>query len=337
MYHPTTRLLTVLELLQAHGRLSGPELARRLDVDVRTLRRYIVRLEELGIPIMAERGRHGVYALVAGYKLPPMMFNDDEALALSLGLLAAGTLGLASATPAVESAQAKIERVLPTALKTRVHALAETVRLQLRPGSPRHDGQTLLTLSSAAHAGQRVAFHYQAGSGQQTDREVDPYGLIYRDGLWYLVGHCHLRQALRNFRLDRISQVTARSQVFNLPADFDPVGFLDQQLASLPRSERVEVRLHTNLDTARQAFRPDIGLFLAQADSVLLQARTDHLDWFARQLACLPFDFDILHPSSLQQALHNHAQKLLRHQPHQQGQTATDQAAASPAQPADGT
>ncbi|UUZ65423.1 HTH domain-containing protein [Polaromonas sp. P1-6] len=99
MYSPTTRVLTVLELLQTHGRLSGAELARRLEVDGRTLRRYIAKLEDLGIPVVAERGRYGCYSLVAGFKLPPMMFTDDEALALSIGLVAARSLGLAEAAP----------------------------------------------------------------------------------------------------------------------------------------------------------------------------------------------------------------------------------------------
>ena len=117
MYSPTTRVLTVLELLQAHGRLSGAELARRLEVDGRTLRRYIAKLEDLGIPVVAERGRYGCYSLVAGFKLPPMMFTDDEALALALGLLAARGLGLAEAAPAVQSAQAKLERVMPAPLR----------------------------------------------------------------------------------------------------------------------------------------------------------------------------------------------------------------------------
>src|SRR6266849_6624372 len=107
MPRPTTRVLAVLELLQTHGRMSGAELARRIEVDGRTVRRYISMLEELGIPITAERGRDGAYMLVAGFKLPPMMFTDDEALALSVGLLAARGLGLAGAAPAVASAQAK--------------------------------------------------------------------------------------------------------------------------------------------------------------------------------------------------------------------------------------
>src|SRR5688500_16302858 len=103
MDHPATRVLAVLELLQAHGRMSGSELARRLAVHPRTVRRYVALLEEMGIPVTAEQGRLGGYSLVAGFKLPPMMFTDDEALALSVGLLAARGLGLDGAAPAVAS------------------------------------------------------------------------------------------------------------------------------------------------------------------------------------------------------------------------------------------
>src|SRR5207249_11747539 len=112
MYFPTTRVLTVLELLQSHQRLSGPEIAERLEVDPRTVRRYITMLQDLGIPVEAERGRHGSYRLRPGFKLPPLMFTDEEARALTLGLLAARKLGLVVAAPAVEAALVKIERVL---------------------------------------------------------------------------------------------------------------------------------------------------------------------------------------------------------------------------------
>jgi predicted DNA-binding transcriptional regulator YafY len=113
MYHPTTRVLAVLELLQTHGRLSGAEMSARLAVDARTLRRYIVTLEEIGIPITTERGRHGGYALMPGFKLPPMMFNDDEALALSVGLLAARSLGFSEAAPSRAPCRAAPCRPLP--------------------------------------------------------------------------------------------------------------------------------------------------------------------------------------------------------------------------------
>src|SRR5687768_8796768 len=129
MYHPTTRVLAVLALLQAHGRMSGAGLAQRLEVNVRTLRRYIVMLQDLGIPINAERGRNGAYVLSAGFKLPPMMFTNEEALALTVGLISARRLNLADTDRAIESALAKLERVMPLDLKSRVRALTETIQL----------------------------------------------------------------------------------------------------------------------------------------------------------------------------------------------------------------
>src|SRR5688572_873040 len=129
MYHPTTRVLAVLALLQAHGRMSGAKLAERLEVNVRTLRRYIIMLQDLGIPIEAERGRNGAYVLSAGFKLPPMMFTNEEALALTVGLISARHINLAETDRAVESALAKLERVMPLDLKGRVRALTETITL----------------------------------------------------------------------------------------------------------------------------------------------------------------------------------------------------------------
>ena len=136
MSHPTTRVLALLELLQAHHRLGGRELARRLGVDERTVRRYAVRLQDLGVPVVAERGRYGGYHLMPGYKLPPLMFTDGEAVAVVLGLLASERLGLATATPAVESALAKIQRVLPTALRAQTLGIQETLGFTLAPRQP---------------------------------------------------------------------------------------------------------------------------------------------------------------------------------------------------------
>lgn len=129
MYHPTTRVLTVLELLQARGRLSGPELAERLEVDLRTVRRYVTMLQDLGIPVEAARGRHGGYRLRPGFRLPPLVFSDDEALALTLGLLSARRLGLATDAVTAEGALAKLERVLPPDVRARVAAVQETLTI----------------------------------------------------------------------------------------------------------------------------------------------------------------------------------------------------------------
>src|SRR5215217_1175316 len=133
MYHPTTRVLTVLELLQAHESISGPNLAARLEVNIRTVRHYITLLQDLGIPIEAERGRQGGYRLRPGFKLPPLMLTEDEALAVTLGLLAARRLGLAAAAPAVEGALAKLERVLPAAVGERVRTVQEALGFTLAP------------------------------------------------------------------------------------------------------------------------------------------------------------------------------------------------------------
>jgi predicted DNA-binding transcriptional regulator YafY len=307
MYSPTTRVLTVLELLQTHGRMSGAELAARLEVDVRTLRRYVARLDELGIPVTAERGRYGHYSLVAGFKLPPMMFADDEALALSVGLLAARQLGLAQAAPAVERAQAKLERVMPDPLKARLRALSETISLDLsRSTAATHDNATLLTLSMAAHSRQRVHLRYRTPQGEgltESERDFDAYGLAWRGGRWYAVGHCHLRKELRSFRLDRIVDVTTRNLFFSPPATFDAVAYLAQSAATMPRAIRVVVLLRTDLNTARNELFESIGVFQPTDTGVLLTSQVDDLNWYARELARLPFAFAVQEPAALRRAL----------------------------------
>lgn len=311
MPQPTTRVLAVLDLLQSHGRMSGSELARRVGVDVRTLRRYIVMLEDLGIPLTAERGRHGAYMLVAGFKLPPMMFTNDEAVALSVGLAAARGLGLAEASPAVESVQAKLSRVMPDKLKGQVGAVADTVKIDLRL-SPSHPDShvALVALTSAAQARQRVNMHYVSGQGERTERAFDPYGLAYWAGSWYALGMCHLRQGLRSFRVDRVRGVEAMAATFQRPKDFDALNQLMQNIASMPRGRAIEVLLHTDLKRASDAFPLSFGLLEPRKDGVLLRATADDLNWFARRLASLPFDFEIRTPDALRTALARCATRL---------------------------
>ena len=311
MYSPTTRVLTVLELLQTHGRLSGPDLAQRLAVDGRTLRRYIGKLEDLGIPVIAERGRYGCYSLMPGFKLPPMMFTDDEAMALSVGLLAARKLGLAAASPAVESAQGKLERVMPSALKQRVRALSATVALDLKRPVPLDDSQVLMALSLAAYGHQRVHLAYRSARDEATERDFDPYGLAYRGGRWYVVGQCHLRHGLRSFRLDRVQSVVSSDVHFTPPVDFDAVRHVALGVASLPRAMQVEVLLKTDLDTARKELFESLGLVQPCEGGVLLHSQTDDLDWFARELARLPFDFEVRQPPALRDALRGQGQRLM--------------------------
>src|SRR5262245_50639543 len=127
VYRPTARVLTVLELLQAQGRMTGAAIAARLEVDIRTARHYVEMLRDLGIPVEAERGRHGAYRLRPGFKLPPLIFTEDEALALTLSLMAARQSGLAATAPAVAGVLAKVERVLPETTRARIRAVERTV------------------------------------------------------------------------------------------------------------------------------------------------------------------------------------------------------------------
>lgn len=311
MVKPATRVLAVLDLLQTHGRMSGPELASRVGVDVRTLRRYIVMLEDLGIPLTAERGRHGAYMLVAGFKLPPMMFTNDEAVALSVGMVAVRGLGLAEAAPAVESAQAKLARVMPDGVRRHARAIAETVRVDLQssaraPGS----NKPLIALTEAAQTQRRVLLQYTSAHGLRSERRFDPYGLAWWSGAWYGLGMCQLRHALRSFRLDRMGAVTLLDEHFVRPSGFDALEKLARGIAGIPRGHVVEVLLRTDLATARQAFSSSFGLLEPVDDGVLLRSGADDLDWFARRLAGLPFDFDIRKPAALRGALARCAARL---------------------------
>jgi predicted DNA-binding transcriptional regulator YafY len=312
MYHPTTRVLAVLELLQARGRMTGAELAQRLEVDIRTLRRYITMLQDLGIPIVAERGRYGAYELGAGFKLPPMMFTNDEALALSIGLLAARQLGLAETIQAVESARAKLEQVMPLELRSRVQALTETITLDLDTAPLALSGQVMLTMSTATQSQQRVHLRYRSSQGDETERDFDSYGLVCRQGKWYAVGRCDLRHSLRSFRLDRIVQVELTETRFDRPTDFDALEHVVQAIATLPRRFGFKVVLKTDLATAQSQIFEVLGLLEPDEAGVLLRGSTDNLAWLARQLARLPFEFLVREPEQLRAALRQRADELAR-------------------------
>jgi predicted DNA-binding transcriptional regulator YafY len=311
MTRPTTRVLAVLDLLQAHGRMSGPELARRIGVDARTLRRYVRALEDLGVPVTSERGRHGAYLLVAGFRLPPMMFTNDEAVALSVGMVAARGLGLADAAPAIASAQSKLARVMPAALTAQVHAITDTVSVDLRGATNVPASNAALgVLAAAARAQQRTRLAYRSAGGEDTLRDVDPYGLAFYFGAWYAVGWCHLRRDLRSFRLDRVRSVAALPASFRRPDGFDALARLRESVALLPRAHAIAVLLECDFDAARQAFPSEFGLIEPAEGGVLLRTSADDLDWFARRLAGLRFGFRIRAPEALHDALAAHVDTL---------------------------
>jgi len=311
MYHPTTRVLAVLSLLQAHGRMSGPELAGRLEVNIRTLRRYIIMLQDLGIPIEAERGRNGAYVLSPGFKLPPMMFTNEEALALTVGLISARRLNLADTDRAVESAFAKLERVMPLDLKSRVRALSETITLDAGPASSTPPTETVLSaMSSAAQLQQRVHIRYHPSQGEETERDIDPYGLTYYLHKWYAVGYCHLRLDLRSFRLDRITQISLVDVNFERPNHFDPLAYIMQAIATMPRKFAFELLLKTDIDTAQKEVFDVLGILEASQEGVIMRGSVEDLDWLARQISIFSFDFIVREPAELRAELKKHSLRL---------------------------
>ncbi len=311
MYHPTTRVLAVLALLQAHGRMSGSELAARLEVNIRTLRRYIIMLQDLGIPIEAQRGRNGAYVLSAGFKLPPMMFTNEEALALTVGLISARRLNLADTDRAVESAFAKLERVMPLELKSRVRALTETITLDPHRASSTPPSEAVLsTMSSAAQLQQRVHIHYHPNQGEDTERDFDPYGLTYYLQKWYVVGYCHLRQDLRSFRLDRIIDIDVINAHFKRPEGFDPLAHMMQAIATLPRKYAFELLLKTDISTAQNEVFDVLGILEIDEDGIIMRGSVEDLDWLARQISIFSFDFVVREPEELREELKKHSVKL---------------------------
>ena len=301
----------MLELLQSQGLVSGAELARRIEVDARTLRRYISALEDMGIPITTEQGRYGGYRLIPGYKLPPMMFTEEEAQALSLGLIAARGLGLSDAAPAIESVQAKLDRVLPSAPRKTLAALRESVALQTGNARTSADARLLRVLSESAGTRRTAMLRYRAADGALTSRDFDVYGNVFRGGRWYVVGHCHLRQGLRTLRLDRVAHAEVTAKPFTRPDGFDPVEYLGRALASVPRGVPTEVFLPTDLERARRELFNGLGVPEAVEGGVLVKGFCDEIDWYARELMRLPFAFDVRAPVELRGAVRRLASELV--------------------------
>jgi predicted DNA-binding transcriptional regulator YafY len=296
--------------LQAYPRITGAELAERLELDPRTVRRYIAMLQEWGIPILAKRGRYGAYQLMPGFKLPPLMFTEDEALALTLSLLVAKESGLAQVAPAFDGALAKVERVLPASTRSRIQAVEQTVAFGGGAAPPGPSGPAVLALSSAIQSGQRVLMSYRSSQDELTQRAFDPYGIAYHLDLWYTIGYCHLRKDRRLFRLDRIREIELTSESFSPPANFHALEEVQRALASVKRQWRIEVWLQTTLPEAQRQLRSANARFEEMDGGVLFRVEVADLPWMARTLAGLGVPFRILHPPELPEVMREYAEAL---------------------------
>ena len=236
MLTPTARLLELLELLQTQPLITGREISDRLEIDPRTVRRYVEALQDLGIPVEGQRGVGGGYRIRPGYRLPPLMLTDDEAVVVALGVFAARRLGLSASDESVDGARAKLHRVLPDALRRRVEALESSLEFTKQPtrGVP-VSGNAVLLLAEAIRRRRRLRATYRSYSGDQTRRELSPHGLVVHSGRWYLAAHDHLRDDLRTFRVDRMQRTRVVGEPALAPPDgFDAVAYVSTSLARVP-------------------------------------------------------------------------------------------------------
>lgn len=310
VYRPTARVLTVLELLQSHGRMTGAELARRLEVNIRTVRDYIEMLADLGIPVEAVRGRYGAYRLRPGFKLPPLIFTEEESFALTLALLIARAQGFAQASAAFEGILAKVLRVLPETTRTQIQAVAQTVLFEDYSFHAAPSLSAVTVLSAGLQAGRRVRLQYRSAQGDSTVRGFDPYGVVSHEGIWYTIGYCHLRQAQRLFRLDRIAQAEVSGQSFALPLNFDARAAVQRALAEVKRVWHIEVWLKTTLPAAQRSLRLPLTFFEEASGGVLFRCEVSDLPWMARTLAGLGVPFAIHRPEELRHVTSQYAQQL---------------------------
>jgi len=311
MYSPTTRLLTILELLQAHHRMSGSQIAQRLEVEVRTVRRYIVMLQDMGIPVEAERGPEGAYYLRRGYKLPPLMFSDGEAVALTLGLLMMRAFQLPVEVAAVEGALAKTERVMPEKLLDQVRGLQAAITFSVSSPPAQLQPKFVSLLSTAVQQSKRVFLRYLTFGGDESSRAFDPYGIVYHEGYWYTAGYCHLRNDLRTFRIDRIRVLDLLDQSFTRPTDFDALQYVLNTLATMPGTYAIEIVLHGTMDQVSQVLSPMAGMLEQTADGIIWRREVHELSWVAHLILQFDFPVTIRQPIELQDTMQQLAEKAL--------------------------
>jgi predicted DNA-binding transcriptional regulator YafY len=303
------RVLALLEALQDRPSATGPQLAARLGVDVRTIRRDVVTLQDLGIPVDAERGPAGGYRLRPGYRMPPLMLTAPEATVVMLGLVAARHDGLDAA-----GALDKVRRVLPDAVRRRVEALEATLRFtEPRAGAPAPDADRLTALAEAALRGRRVHARYTTSEGRSSERELSPFGLVAHGGRWYVPAHDHGRGEPRTLRADRFGAVRLGGPGVAPPPGFDAVDFVTRALARVPYAHEVEVVVHAPAAEVARRFGPSLAeLEPAGPDRTVVRLRADSLDWVAGLLAGAGCDFAVRRPEALRDALAALAERLRR-------------------------
>lgn len=315
MLPTSARLLRLLSLLQARRFWSGADLAERLEITDRTLRRDIDRLRSLGYPVHATSGVAGGYQLGAGAALPPLQLEDDEALAVSIALGTAATSSVTGIEEAALRALSKLEQVLPTRLQKRAQALRSTI-VPLSHARAGVDAALLSTVASACRDHIELRFAYADSRGRPSDRRVEPQGLVHTGQRWYLVAWDVRRADFRTFRVDRIARAPALGARFAPrppPDEGDLRKYVSRSLSSSVYEAQASLILHAPLEVIAERVSPSAAL-LERVDEgrCRMRAGAPSLEGIAAWVLMLGVDFEVEHPRELVSSLRALSERLAR-------------------------
>lgn len=282
MADTTARALQMLELLQSAQLRTVAELAERLGVDERTIRRDVERLRDLGLPVDAVRGRYGGYQLAAGRLVLPLMFSKEEVIAVFLGLASSQTASRAGDT-AAQTALGKIRRAMPTAAARRMEALLGTMTSTPQGGDAAPESSVMLTLAEAVDRRQVVDLRYLSGRGSASRRTIHPYAVVTHSGRWYLLAFDVDKQDERTFRADRIRTVRLVPGSFSLPLQSDLEGRLLERFADADYRWQVVLRIRQTQEHIRSHLPRSVAR-LETAECVASPTREETLPWHRAEI-----------------------------------------------------
>ena len=314
MTNTATRLITLIMLLQSQPNQKAADLAKKLNVSVRSLHRYIGMLDEMGIPVYSERGPYGGFSLVRGYKMPPLALTPEEAVAVALGASLVGEMWGQFYQEAAQGALAKLDRLLPDEQRAEI---AWARRTLFATGMHRADLEALAPvlekLRRSVRELRRVGMTYHTSSRPAPEtRQVDPYALVHRWGWWYLVGYCHLRQEVRSFRVDRIQELSLLSQVFQPPEDFNIQEYLARDWQTAPQ---VQVKLRFEPQAAHVAHTNRFywdSLEEQEDGGVLVAYASPDLGWAASSILAYGPIVTVIEPQELGEFVRQAAEAIAR-------------------------
>jgi len=319
MLETSARLLRLLSLLQTPREWTGPQLAERLSVSTRTVRNDVERLRNLGYPVDATRGAVGGYRLGAGAQLPPLLLDDEEAVAVAVGLRTAASGSISGVEETSLRALAKVEQVLPSRLRRRVNAL-QTYVASVAPTStgPRVDATVLTELTAACRDRELLRFDYEDRSKSGSRRIVEPYGLVNWGRRWYLVAWDRGREDWRNFRVDRMTPKFPAGPKFQpreLP-DTDLARYVSERVSSAPWRVTAQITVHAPAAIVAERIPSFVGTIESiDAETCVLSTGNENAEMLAVYLGMIGFDFSVTEPPELVAAVRKLAERYAKAAP----------------------